>query len=626
MTSGAQADNDDASDAPQARPSLVARIRSAVGLSAGVGSPVDDPNATSFDHRFHVIPAAVRTHMGLAMLFSGAINVLYLAPSLYMMQVYDRVLNSGGLTTLLFLSLVVVAATATLAAIDAVRGRLMGRLSLRFERLLAEPLLTASLRFAGRQSSDRPSANVRDLDTFRNGVAGPAVAALMDLPWTPLYIFICFMLHPWIGFLAVGGSILIFLVAYANERAARASIETASTKAPQFYGAFEADLRAAESARALGLESAIVTRRLKDRVDLVDAQTDGVMKSAGYSSITKFLRLALQSAALGLGAYLAVHQQISPGSIIAATILTTRAFTPVQSVVGGWRQIVQTFTAYRSLATLLDTAPSETARTTLPDPRGAIQLIGVAASPLGVQRPTIVNVTFAAAPGEIIGIVGPSGAGKSTLARVLANASAPLAGVIRIDGASYADWSPQALARHIGYLPQSVDLFAGSIAENISGFALDNGADSELTAQQVVEAAKAAGSHDMILSLPQGYDTVLGLGGRGLSLGQSQRVALARALFGKPVLLVFDEPNAHLDADGEAALVAALKAAKARGAVAFVVAHRAGIMSVADKLMVLRNGQLVEHGARDEVTAKLAVAAGASPMAAPHSGQGRKAP
>ncbi len=550
------------------------------------------------------VDLGVRSHVTMAFLFSAAINILYLAPSLYMLQVYDRVLQSNSLLTLLFISIAVAVALITLSLLDAVRSKLMGRMSTRLENKLLEPVLRATIRISAQNTP--PSSGVRDLDNLRAGVSSQAFASLLDLPWTPLYVVICFIIHPWIGYLAVGGAVLIMIAAWANERASKKHLESARHAAPPFYGAHEADLRSAETVKAMGLEDALIHRRVRERSAMIAAQAGGVMTGADYSALIKFVRLILQSAALGLGAYLAVNQQISPGSIIAASILTARAFAPVQGVVGGWRQIAQTRASYNDLKKLIEVAPADLQKTPLPAPGRDIRLTHVAASAPGRNTPAIRSVSLIASAGEIVGIVGHSGAGKSTLARVLANAATPMAGTVRIDGASYADWDSAALARHIGYIPQTTDLFAGTVAENIAGFPDLDVEDLDDLGERVIRAAQLAGAHDMILSLPNGYETPLGLGGRGLSLGQAQRVALARAMFDDPAVLVLDEPNSHLDAAGEAALIDALKVAKERGAICFVIAHRAGVISICDKLAVMHGGQIIEFGPRDKVTAKLA--------------------
>lgn len=545
----------------------------------------------------------LRGHFKLILLFSGAINLLYLAPSLYMLQVYDRVLPTGGLLTLVLLSVVLVASLGVLAILDAVRARLLARAALRLERLACDAVIAENMR--ARREGVTPAATTRDIDTLRQGVSSPAAVGLLDIPWTPLFIAICFVIHLWVGMLALGGAFLITALALVNERASRGALSQLSTKAAKFYVAHDGDLNAAETINALGSSEKMRKRRAIARGEYVDLQTEAAFKSATYSAATKAVRMVLQSAALGLGAYLAVEREISAGAIIAATILTARAFAPVEQIVGGWRQIGLAVTAFNGLRKLFANAKPAMQHTPLPDPKGRIQLEVVSALAPDGRTVSLQNASFTAGPGEIVGVIGPSGAGKTTLARVLANAAIVKAGAVRIDGARYADWDEAALAKHIGYLPQRIDLFDGTIAENISCFTPIDAQNAQQLGQKIVQAAIMAGAHEMILRLPKGYETELGYGGSGVSPGQAQRIALARALFGDPTVIVLDEPNSHLDADGELALVGAIEAVKARGGTVFVVAHRAGVINVADKLIVMQESRIVECGPRHGVLAKL---------------------
>lgn len=558
------------------------------------------PEAMSADFRG---PLGLRQHLLLIVGFSAAINLLYLAPSLYMLQVYDRVIPTGGVLTLVLLSMVLIVGLAILALLDALRSRLLARASLRVERIAADAVIEANLK--ARRLGEQPLATARDLDNLRQGLTSPAAIGLLDAPWTPLFVFICFVIHFWIGVLALSGAVAIFGLAVINERVTRDALTNLSAKAARFYLAHDTDLSSAETIHALGAGPRLRKRRGRARAEYVGAQTDTAFKGAGFSAGTKAFRMFLQSAALGLGAYLAVERQISPGAIIAATILTARAFAPVEQVVGGWRQLGLAFTAYGALNRLFANNKGKAAHTPLPDPQGRIQLEQVAATAPDGRTVALQGVSFAVAPGEIIGIVGPSGAGKTTLARVLANAAPPKMGTVRIDGARYADWDDAALARHIGYLPQRIELFDGTVAENISTFAPPVDEHGEAVGPRIVDAAMQAGAHEMILRLPNGYETELGPSGAGISPGQAQRIALARALFGNPRVIVLDEPNSHLDQEGEVALVAALERVRARTGVAFVVAHRAGVLAMVDKILVMKEGRVLEFGPRAAVMAKL---------------------
>jgi ATP-binding cassette subfamily C protein len=369
------------------------------------------------------------------------------------------------------------------------------------------------------------------------------------------------------------------------------------------YNLHAADSAQGDTARALGMQASLVRRQLGARQTMSDATHKAGRSGAVFASSTKFIRLLLQSASLGLGAYLALQQEISAGGIIAASILAARAFAPLELIVGAWRQFEQGRGAWRVLTAVLKTQEERREHTELPAPRAhlALENVGVR-SPAG-DRVLLMGVSFRVEPGMIVGVIGPSGAGKTTLMRAVSGAAAPDMGAVRLDNAKLSDWPPEALGRQIGYLPQEVGLFAGTIGENISRFEDGDQGDIDVA---IIAAAKAAGVHELILTLPQGYDTEIGPGGRGLSAGQAQRVALARALYRDPVLLVLDEPNAHLDQDGETALIAALKAARDRRASALVVAHRSGLMNIADALLVIRDGRLDMYGPREQVLAKLA--------------------
>lgn len=561
--------------------------------------------------------SSVAEHLRLALVFSAALNVLMLAPSIYMLQVYDRVLVSGSILTLVFLSLAILVALGSIGILEGLRSRLMARAGLKLDQELSETILKANIEERTRTKISEGSS-IRHLDNLRQGIGGPAFTALMDVPWCPLYIIICFMIHPLVGVLALGGAMLIFGVAVLNESASRDSLKQIMLAAPGFYGGIEADVRSAVTMRAIGAVDAMVARRQVERRTLLQAQMEAAMTSANFTALTKFLRLFLQSAALGLGAYLAVQEQITGGAIIAVTILTARAFAPVEQVVGGWRQLTQAFESAVEIHTLIERIKGEQPRTQLPAPRGAVSVSSLAAAPLGVEQPVIAGVSFSVPAGCVVGIIGPSGSGKSTLAAALANAIEPMAGEVRIDGARTVDWNAGELARFVGYLPQTVDLMTGTVAQNISRFELVGADEHDAQSERIVAAAKAAGAHEMILRLPLAYDTPVSAAG-GLSIGQAQRVGLARALYGDPKIIVLDEPNASVDGEGEAALIEAIKAARARGATVFLVAHRAGVMSAVDAMLVIQDGRLFEFGPRDQVVAKLASVSGAKPIHTPRS-------
>lgn len=548
-------------------------------------------------------PHTLRTHIGLIFGFSAAINLLYLAPSLYMLQVYDRVIPTSGVLTLVLLTIVLVVSLSVLALLDAIRSRLLARAAVRVERVAADAVIEAGMR--ARRSGSQPDATMRDLDNLRGGITSPAAIGLLDLPWTPLFILICFLIHFWVGVLAIVGAVIIAALALTNERRTRDSLSRLSNLAARFYGANDADLNSAETIHALGANRRFRDRRSMSRAEFVGAQTEVAMTGAGYSAATKTVRMFLQSAALGLGAFLAVERQISPGAIIAATILTARAFAPVEQIVGGWRQIGLGYTSYRALQRLFANAPKQEQRTPLPTPTAKIDVEFVTATAPDGRTLALQGAHFTINPGEVVGVIGPSGAGKTTLGRVLANAAVPKAGAVRLDGARYGDWDEEALARHIGYMPQRIDLFDGSVADNIASFAPKVDESGNPIGPRVVAAAIQAGAHDLILHLPRGYETELGPSGSGISPGQAQRIALARALYNDPCLVVLDEPNSHLDQDGETALAMAIESVRARKGTAVVIAHRAGIIGIVDKLLVMREGRIIEYGPRQAILNKL---------------------
>jgi ATP-binding cassette subfamily C protein len=541
---------------------------------------------------------ACRPHFVAAAAFSLFLNLLFLAPAIYMLQVYDRVVATGGKTTLLFITIALAIALFTLSALDAVRNRLLVRASMRLDALLAPKILR---RMMGRNSNAAVQA-MRDFETIRQAIGSPVAGAMFDVPWFPLFLLVAFLLHFWIGVLACVASAVLFFVAWRNQRATAETMQTATHAMAASQAAAQTVALNNDTVRALGMVGAMVNRQLDHRAYGLSRMADAQFTGGRFSALSRFFRLFVQSAALGLGALLAIAGYISSGAIVAASILLSRALQPVESVIGGWPTITSAYAALKRLSDVMAGVPAERIYTRLPEPAGKLEV-----SQVGVRgpdgRPVLLGVTFDVSPGEMLGIIGPSGAGKTTLAKVLAGAIPAEAGNVRIDGAQYADWEPDALAQHIGYLPQEPSLFEGTIKENISRFAKTNdGVDVD---QLAVEAAKAAGVHELILKFPKGYDTQLGPLGTGLSSGQAQRVALARAFYGDPVLMVLDEPNAFLDSDGEAALLKALAGAMNRGAAIVMIAHRRSILAGAKRLLVLEGGQPKLLGPSQEVAARL---------------------
>jgi ATP-binding cassette subfamily C protein len=543
---------------------------------------------------------ACRRHFVAAAVFSFFLNLLFLAPAIYMLQVYDRVVATGGKTTLFFITLALAIALVTLSTLDAIRSRLLTRASLRLDAILAPRILKAMM---GKNSNASLQA-MRDFDTVRQTVGSPVTAALFDAPWAPLFLLVAFLLHFWIGVLALVSTILLLVVAWRNQRATQEATQIAGRALASSHAAAQAVALNSHTVRALGMQGRMVERQLGQRAVGLNRTADAQFTGSRYAALSRFLRLFVQSAALGLGALLAIAGEISAGAIIAASILLSRALQPVEALIGGWGQLSSGRAALQRLVDAFGRDEPERIYTTLPRPSGLIQVeqVGVR-GPDG--QPLLLNVAFEARPGELLGIIGPSGAGKTTLAKVLAGATVPDAGAVRIDGAQYSDWEQDALAQNIGFVPQEPSLFEGTIKENIARFAVPNGHSISDIDEQVVAAARSAGAHDMVLRLPQGYDTRLGPLGSGLSSGQAQRVAIARALFRDPAVLILDEPNAFLDAEGEAALLRSVAAALKRKATVIMIAHRRSVLDAADRLLVLDGGRPKLLGPAKEVIARL---------------------
>ncbi len=573
------------------------------------------PLTAPSDHGHNALARAVRgcrRHLVFAGLFSGLVNTLYLVPSIFMLQVYDRVVPTRGGTTLLLLTLILVLALVVFAILDAVRMRLLLRASMRLERQAAPGILLRILGTDGATTGQRSQA-MRDFDTVRGTLTGPTIIALFDAPWAPIYIGIAFLLHVWIGVLTLVSALLLGGIAILSDRVTAGTARDTQARAVLATREQDVSIHGSEVARVMGMRNALITRHLLERAELVRRQAALAGTSGQFLAITKFLRLLLQSLALALGALLAIRQDISGGAIFAASLLLGRALQPVEQILGAMKPLAAALNAFRDLDAFCRMPGPAIDATTLPVPTGRIDVRGITVRAEGSDRALLSDISFAVAPGEIVALVGPSGAGKSTLLRVLSGALSPDAGDVRIDGGSLADWNREQLGRHVGYMPQSPSLFPTTVHTNISRFQSVLAGESEQLDAAVVEAAQAAGAHEVILGLPNGYTTMLSMAdGSGLSAGQNQSVALARALFGAPTILFLDEPNAHLDSDGEARLVTTLSALRARGATVIVSTHRTGLLQAVDKIMVLRNGTIQLFDDR----AKVLRPASAGPVAA----------
>ncbi|RAZ80629.1 type I secretion system permease/ATPase [Mesorhizobium atlanticum] len=553
----------------------------------------------SLDSKSKIVREALRAcrrYFLFAAVFSLAINLLYLASPLYMLQIYDRVVTSGSETTLVMLTLVLLAAFLALAGLDLVRAAILTRASARLDRLLSAKILAASVEIPSQGASQ--SQPIRDFDTFRQVITGSGVHALFDLPWSPIYIGVIFLLHPWLGFFALGSSLILIAMAVLNEYMVRVPLKQANDLATANYNFTEMSLRNAEVIRAMGMIEGLVRRWGRDRGMALRRQGQASDRAALMSGMIRFLRLTMQSLILGLGAYLVIERQITGGSMFAASLLLGRGLQPVEQIVGLWRSLVLARAALGRVEKLLDGGAQGERSFNLPKPTGKIAVEQLTFAIPNLQKVLLRDISFKLEAGEALGIVGPSGAGKSTLARHLAGIMQPSRGTVRLDGADMTQWGREALGDHIGYLPQDIELFSDSVAANIGRFKTD-------VDREVIEAARLAGVHEMIIRLPQGYETQIGEGGAVLSGGYRQRIALARAVFGTPNLIVLDEPSSNLDSDGDRALAECALELKRRGSTVIIVSHRPSTLANVDKILLLRDGGVEAFGMRNEIVALL---------------------
>jgi len=543
---------------------------------------------------------AARPLLVRAALFSAGVNLLMLTGPLYMLQLYDRVLSSRSIPTLLVLTLLIIGLYAGMGLLDFVRTALVSRASARFDQRLSEAAFNASVegaRYSGGQAGEAP---LKDLRTIRQAVGSSAVTAFFDAPFAPFYLLLVFLLHWALGLTALIGAAALIGLAIVNERLARSSLATALESGSAGDAAMSSILRNAATADSMGMRSAlreIWSRHASKSVLSSAAAADNI---STFGAATKAGRMFLQSLILGVGALLVIDQQTTPGVMIAASIITGRALAPVEQAIGQWRVIGAAFAAWKRLEKFLSAAPKQSAKITLPEPKGFLKLDRVFVQPALAKKPIVKGVSLELKPGEAIGVVGPSGAGKSTLARAMVGVERVVSGEVRLDGADLLSWPRDDVGRFIGYLPQETELFAGTVAQNIARF------ESDVSDDEIVAAAQAAGALELILNLPDGFETDVGDRGHRLSVGQRQRVGLARALFRDPGLIVLDEPNSNLDAEGEVALSNAILAAKKRGAALVVVAHRPSAIAHVDRLLMLVDGEPRAYGPRDEVLAKIA--------------------
>ncbi|WP_343585861.1 type I secretion system permease/ATPase [Pseudomonas sp.] len=530
--------------------------------------------------------------------FSGVINVMMLTPAIYMLQVYDRALVSRNVTTLTMLTLLVIGLFMLMSALEMVRTRVLIRVGNFLDMDLNRRIFSAAFERNLSRAGGNPAQALQDLAQVRQFLTGNGLFAFFDAPWTPIYLLVSYLIHPLLGLVTLIGSLILVGLAYLTEKATQKPLAEANQAAMSSASYANNNLRNAEVIEAMGMLPAIGKRWYQGHLRILQMQTLASDRAALISSTGRFVRITLQSVILGAGALLAIEGKITPGMMIACSILTGRALAPVEQVIAAWKQLLGCRSAWGRLNDLLHDYPQRPPSMSLQRPLGMLAVENVIAGAPGTSNNIVRGVSFSLVPGESLGIIGPSASGKSTLARLLVGVWPTQAGKVRLDGADIFTWNKAELGPWIGYLPQDVELFEGTIAENIARFA-------EVDSEAVIRAARSSGVHDMILRFPQGYDTRLAADGSPLSGGQKQRIALARALYGEPNLVVLDEPNANLDDVGEKALVDALAELKARGATVILISHRPNVLCAVDKVLMLRDGAVHMLGSRDEVFAAL---------------------
>jgi PrtD family type I secretion system ABC transporter len=530
--------------------------------------------------------------------FSFALNVLSLAMPLYTIQLYDRVMSSGSGATLFVITLAVAIALSATTLLENIRSRLFVLIGCRFDARLSAELFERQVEASVRTGGLSRGQALRELDAFRQAGTGGAALALLDLPWSPLFIAACFFIHPLVGALAFGGALALGGFALFNQWAVARPLAESAERAEASYRLTDTVLRNAEVVQAMGMLPDLLERWELLRGGLMERQASASIRNTDLAGFLKLFRMFLQIAILAAGAWLVVDHQMSGGGLFAASMLTTRALLPIDQIVAVWRQIVQGRTALAKVEAAF-AEPARPQAMKLPTPKGAISVEGLTYIPAGAKAPAVSNVSFSIDSGDALGVVGASAAGKSTLARLLVGAIRPTQGVVRLDGADAWTWDRREFGKVVGYVPQDIELFDGSVKDNISRF-------RHADPRAIVEAAQLAGVHDMILLLPQGYETPIGATGANLSGGQRQRIALARAVFGRPKVVVMDEPNANLDGEGEAALQALIRQLKTVGSTVILIAHRPSALVTLDKVLVLQGGALAGFGTVADILPQIA--------------------
>lgn len=531
-------------------------------------------------------------------IFSFCISVLMLTVPIYMMQMFDRVIQGRSEDTLIMLTIIAVGALVVQGLLEITRSHVLIHVSTWFDRTLGPPVAADIVRHGAARVDGVSPQSIRDVTILRTFLSGPAVLNFFDAPFVPVYLAIVYLIHPLMGHVALGGSIVLVFLGIANERLTKEPISIANRFNQRYMRSIEAGHRNAEVVDAMGMLGAMMTRWRSESEKILTLQHLASSRAAYFSALTKGFRLFVQLGIMAVGAWLTLEQQITAGAMIAGSIIMGRALAPVEMLIGSWRSVLDARQSYHSINKTLSLPSHRDSEMTYPEPAGLLTVEGVAYRPANSMKPLVYGISFHAYPEQCLGIIGPTGAGKSVLARLLIGAWPPMTGTVRLDGISIHDWSRADLGKHIGYLPQDIELFAGTVRENISRMA--PGSDAE-----IIAAAQAANAHDMIVHLPQGYDTEIGDDGGLLSGGQRQRIGLARALYGSPKFLVLDEPNSNLDTEGENALIAAISAAKERGATVIVITHRTNMLSCVDRILVMQGGTIESVGPRDAMLQRL---------------------
>ena len=539
----------------------------------------------------------VKSYFILAGMFSAAINILMLVPVIYMLQVYDRVMSSGSLSTLTSLTLIMTALLMAMGGFEWVRSRILISASNRIEKNLRKRVSEAAFKHS-LLSGGGSAQPLADLTGLRQFLTGNGLFAFFDAPWFPIYVGIMFMFHSWFGVSAIIAGIIMVALTYTNEIMTSKRLQEANTLSNKVSNQLGGSLRNAEVIAAMGMSDDIRNRQEAGSDQVLSLQTEASSRAAIVANISKSFRMIVQSLLLAMGALLALRGEISPGMVIAGSLLLGRALAPIDMLVGTWKGFSIARARYARLGELLLAIPAEQETMSLPAPEGKLSAEQVVVFPPGSQLPAVKGVSLQLDTGEVLGIVGPSASGKSSLARALLGIWPARSGKVRLDGADIAIWNRAELGPHIGYLPQDIELFSGSISENISRF-------GELSPEKIVAAAKLSGVHEMILGLPQGYDTVIGGVGGVLSGGQRQRIGLARAVYGNPKLMILDEPNSNLDDQGEKELVEAINRIKQIGCTVIVITHRTMVLQCVDKILVMKDGLAAAFGPKDQVLASL---------------------